>query len=59
MTITKHDFSDEIAGIIATNADKDIITIKFTAGAAHWTFFDKDDVIAMAKYFKITEEELK
>ena len=57
--ITTHEFSDDIAGIEVTNADEDTITIKFTAGAAHWTFFDKEDVIAMAKHFKITEEELK
>jgi hypothetical protein len=57
--ITTHEFSDDIAGTTATNADEDTITIKFTAGAAHWTFFDKDDVIAMAKHFKVTEEELK
>jgi hypothetical protein len=52
--LTNHEFSDDIAGTTVTNADEDIISIKFTEGAAHWTFFDKDDVIAMAKHFKLT-----
>ena len=57
--LTNHEFSDDIAGIKVTNADEDTITVKFTAGAAHWAFFDKDDVIAMAKHFKLTTKDLK
>jgi hypothetical protein len=58
MSIEDHEFSDEIAGIIATNADENTITLKYTAGAAHWSFFDKEDVIAMAKHFKLTGDDL-
>jgi hypothetical protein len=58
MSIEDHEFSDEIAGIIATNADENTITLKYTAGAAHWSFFDKEDVIAMAKHFKLAGDDL-
>jgi hypothetical protein len=56
--IKNHVFSDDILGIKIPDADNDIITLKFTAGEAHWCFFDKNDVIAMAKHFKLTADEL-
>lgn len=55
--IAKHEFADSIAGIkVDTEIDTETLILKINGG---WIFFDKDDVIAMAKHFKLTENDLK
>lgn len=57
--LINHELSDHVSGAKVANACETAISIKFTNGSIPWTFFDKDDVIAMAKFFNITEKDLK
>ena len=52
--IKQHEWSDSIAGIDARAGA--VIVIEFKG---EWVCFDKQDVIAMAKHFKLAEEDLE
>ena len=56
MDITKHEFADVIAGLKVKEPINDrTLVIKFNN---KWIFFDKNDVIAMAQHFNVTEYDL-
>jgi len=56
MSIVKHEFSDSIAHVACANADENQVSIKMKS--TPWLFFDKNDVIALAKHFKLTSDDL-
>mgnify|MGYP003385511163 CR=1 FL=1 len=56
MSITKHEFSDSIACVTCANADEEQVSIQMKP--TPWLFFDKQDVIALAKHFKLTSDDL-
>jgi hypothetical protein len=56
MKIEDYEFSDTIAELKCTNSSDEQITIK--SEQTPWHFINKQDVIAMAKHFKITAGEL-
>jgi hypothetical protein len=57
MDITKHEFADSIAQIEVEPLDEPEALVIKVKGVS-WLFFDKDDVVAMAKHFNVTEIDL-
>lgn len=56
MSIRKHFFDDD--QITVYNAEDDLNYIEFNSMHDIW-YLERDDVIALAKHFKLTEEDLK
>ena len=50
--ITQYEFEDSITEAKA-EVSGDNLVLNFPHGAPKWIFFDKDDVAAMAKHFKL------
>ena len=57
MDITKHEFADSISELEAEPLHEEgTLVINICGGS--WVFFDKDDVVAMAQHFNVTEIDL-
>lgn len=58
MSIVKHEFSDTDVKIIDSTSDLSNIELAVLPDAGGFFYLEKRDVIALAKHFKLTSDDL-